>query len=60
PENHNAEVEGMAEFIDENTIRVFGVQVDTSNLEYEFSEQRVEVEGDYSNGVLIANKIEGD
>ncbi|RLW71801.1 MAG: hypothetical protein B6D71_00230 [gamma proteobacterium symbiont of Stewartia floridana] len=60
PENHNAEVEGMAEFIDENTIRVFGVQVDTSSLEYEFSEQRVEVEGDYSNGVLIASKIEED
>ncbi|MEW8350333.1 MAG: DUF5666 domain-containing protein, partial [Candidatus Thiodiazotropha taylori] len=60
PENHNAEVEGMAEFIDENTIRVFGVQVDTSSLEYEFSDRRVEVEGDYSNGVLIASKIEED
>ncbi|MCG7975146.1 MAG: DUF5666 domain-containing protein [Candidatus Thiodiazotropha taylori] len=60
PENHTAEVEGMAEFIDQTTIRVFGVLVDTSNLEYEFSEQRVEVEGDYSNGVLIASKIEED
>ncbi|MEW8627774.1 MAG: DUF5666 domain-containing protein [Candidatus Thiodiazotropha sp.] len=60
PENHTAEVEGIPELVDENTIRIFGILIDTSNLEYEFSEQKTEVEGDYSNGVLVASKIEED
>jgi hypothetical protein len=60
PEDHTAAVEGVAEFIDNNTIRVFGVIVDTSNLEYEFSSQTIEVEGDYANGMLVASKIEED
>jgi hypothetical protein len=60
PENHTAEVEGIPEFIDNNTIRVFGIVVDTSNLEYEFDNQKIEIEGDYINDVLIASKIEED
>ncbi|MEJ2618867.1 MAG: DUF5666 domain-containing protein [Candidatus Thiodiazotropha sp.] len=60
PRNHTAAVEGIPEYIDDNTIRVFGIVVDTSNLEYEFREQKIEVEGDFANGILVASKIEED
>ncbi len=58
PESHTAEVEGIPELVDADTIRIFGILIDISNLEYEFSEEKTEIEGDYSNGVLVASKIE--
>ncbi|MCU7920881.1 MAG: hypothetical protein KZQ95_21360 [Candidatus Thiodiazotropha sp. (ex Epidulcina cf. delphinae)] len=58
PGNHNAEIEGIPEFIDASTIRIFGITVDTSGVGYSFSPERIEVEGNFVNDVLIASRIE--
>ncbi|MCU7906736.1 MAG: hypothetical protein KZQ76_13005 [Candidatus Thiodiazotropha sp. (ex Epidulcina cf. delphinae)] len=60
PENHDAEIEGVPEFIDASTIRIFGVTVDTSGVDYSFSPERIEVEGNFVNDVLIANRISAE
>jgi cytoskeletal protein CcmA (bactofilin family) len=56
--SHTGEVEGIPEFIDDNTIRIFGVVIDTSATEYTFSTELVEIKGDFSNDILVARSIE--
>ncbi|MCU7936609.1 MAG: hypothetical protein KZQ99_17315 [Candidatus Thiodiazotropha sp. (ex Dulcina madagascariensis)] len=58
PGNHNAEIEGIPEFIDASTIRIFGITVDTSGVDYSFSPERIEVQGNFVDDVLIASRIE--
>lgn len=61
PNNHNATVEGTPEFVDGSTIRIFGVTVDTSSVDdYSFDTQRIEVKGNFVDGVLIADSIKRD
>ncbi len=58
PQRYNAEVEGLPEFIDNSTIRVLGVTVDTSGVTgYSFVAAIIEVRGDYIDGVLYADRI---
>ncbi len=59
PRSYNGEIEGPAEAVDANTIRIFGVLVDVSRVSYT-GESRVEAFGDYLDGVLIATRIELD
>ena len=60
PENHTAEAKGIPEFVDNDTIRIFGVLIDTSGVDYTFSSREVEVKGDYIDGILVASDIEND
>ncbi|MES9944784.1 MAG: DUF5666 domain-containing protein [Candidatus Thiodiazotropha sp.] len=61
PSNHNAEVEGIANLVDSSTIEIFGITIDTSGVDdYSFSNQIIEVKGDFVNGVLIADSIKED
>ncbi|MES9928600.1 MAG: DUF5666 domain-containing protein [Candidatus Thiodiazotropha sp. 6PDIVS] len=60
PRNHTAEVEGVPTFIDDNTITVFGVVVDLSGVNYQFSSSIVEIEGNYIDGVLVADAVENE
>ncbi|MCU7930104.1 MAG: hypothetical protein KZQ90_04830 [Candidatus Thiodiazotropha sp. (ex Codakia rugifera)] len=61
PNNHDATVEGIPEFVNGSTIRIFGVTVDISSVEdYSFDTQPVEVKGNFVNGVLIADNIKKD
>jgi flagellar hook assembly protein FlgD len=60
PSHYTAKVEGIPEFIDNNTISVFGVVVDLSRVDYQFSSTSVEIEGDFINGVLVAGDLEED
>lgn len=61
PSNHNAEVEGIANLVDSSTIEIFGITIDTSGVDdYSFSNQIIEVKGDFVNGVLVADSIKED
>jgi hypothetical protein len=61
PEDHNAAVEGIPSFIDSSTIVVFGITIDTSEVDdYSFSSQTIEVKGNFVDGILIADSIEED
>ncbi|MET0044516.1 MAG: hypothetical protein ABW100_13485, partial [Candidatus Thiodiazotropha sp. 6PLUC3] len=60
PRNHPAEVEGTPTLIDDNTISVFGVVVDLSGVNYQFSSSLVEIDGDYIDGVFVASSIESE
>lgn len=58
PSRYNAKVEGLAGFIDNSTIRVVGVTVDTTGVTgYSFAEHIIEVRGDFIDGVLYADSI---
>ncbi|MBT2987613.1 MAG: hypothetical protein B6D72_03055 [gamma proteobacterium symbiont of Ctena orbiculata] len=59
PSNHNAEVEGIPTFVNASTIEIFGITIDTSAVsDYSFSEQLIEVRGNFANGVLVATRIQ--
>ncbi|MET0090767.1 MAG: DUF5666 domain-containing protein [Candidatus Thiodiazotropha sp.] len=58
PRDYSGEIEGPAEPVDANTIRIFGVPVDVSGVSYTATSGRVEVRGDYLDGVLVASRIE--
>jgi hypothetical protein len=58
PSNHNAEVEGIPSFIDNSTIEIYGIRIDTSGVNYSFINGATEVKGNFVDGVLIASDIE--
>ncbi len=58
PHSYNSEVEGPVESVDTNTIRVFGVLIDVSGISYSYSPGRVDVRGNYADGVLVATRID--
>ncbi|MES9993718.1 MAG: DUF5666 domain-containing protein [Candidatus Thiodiazotropha sp.] len=58
PSTHDAEVEGIPVSIDDSTIEIFGIRIDTSGVSYSFASRQTEVEGNYADGVLIATSIE--
>jgi hypothetical protein len=61
PLNYTAAVEGIPNFINSSTIEIFGITIDTSRVDdYSFSSQSIEVEGNFVDGVLIADRIEVD
>jgi hypothetical protein len=61
PSNHTATVEGVPSFINSSTIEIFGITIDTSRVDdYSFSNRSIEVEGNFDDGILIANRIEQD
>jgi hypothetical protein len=61
PRRYDAEVVGLPEFIDDSTIRVLGVTVNTSGVTgYTFVERTVDVKGDFIDGVLYADSISTD
>ncbi|MBT3046667.1 MAG: DUF5666 domain-containing protein [Candidatus Thiodiazotropha sp.] len=61
PSNHDAEVEGIPTLVNASTIEIFGITIDTSGVSgYSFSEQLIEVRGNFGNGVLVATRIEED
>jgi hypothetical protein len=60
PSNHNAEVEGIPQFINNSTIEIFGIRIDTSRVNYSFANRSTEVTGNFFDGVLIATNIELD
>jgi hypothetical protein len=61
PSNHNASVEGIPSYVNSTTIEIFGITIDTSQLDgYSFSTQTIEVEGNFVNGILIAHSSEED
>ncbi|MEJ2609022.1 MAG: DUF5666 domain-containing protein [Candidatus Thiodiazotropha sp.] len=57
PSHHTATAKGIPEWVDTNTIRLFGVPIDTSGVSYTFSDRTVDIVGDYINGVLVATSI---
>jgi hypothetical protein len=61
PANHTGAVEGIPSFINSSTIEIFGITIDTSRVnDYSFSSQTIEVEGNFIDGILIADRIEVD
>jgi hypothetical protein len=61
PSDYNASVEGIPSYVNSTTIEIFGITIDTSQLDgYSFSTQTIEVEGNFVNGILIAHSSEED
>ncbi|MEW8029077.1 MAG: DUF5666 domain-containing protein [Candidatus Thiodiazotropha sp.] len=61
PSNHDAEVKGIPSSVDSTTIEIFGITIDTSDVDdYSFTPQQTEVKGYFVNGVLIATSIKED
>jgi hypothetical protein len=60
PPNHDAEVEGIPLYIDNSTIEIFGIKIDTSGVNYSFVNRSTEVRGNFVDGMLIATRIELD
>lgn len=57
PSSHDGEVEGIPLFIDDSTIEIFGIRIDTSGVNYSFVSISTKVSGNFVDGVLVATRI---
>ncbi len=58
PSSYNAELEGMPVNIDNSTIEIFSIRIDTSGVPYSFVNRQTEVSGNFVDGMLFATHIQ--